>query len=453
MSCFLDSISTIISVFHQLTEEDGGCSNLSRRKMKEFIQREFADAIANPHDPQTIDKILQFLEWDGDGEIDFNEFLLLACRVAKACYWYQPKEPCLLQRTKLASGRPLREPEIQNRGSHRQLQEEERQTCESYHHPPCEQRDIMVQELETQRETGSCHQQRNDAKRSREPGEPIPQVHEEQNQESCEQRNSQRRRQALEPSRRGDARVCSQQTHQPWPQEEERQHQEGPQPELADVRTRSQTCEPQPLPNRWSRCQPRGPAQPASDKTPQQPQEADRSRQHQPRKPELVREERSRYDLRELEQKALEESSQWPREPEYLDSRCPHQSHLQEPLDLDHRYYETGEQERDLYEGNQQERETEFPEKERYIQQAQDKEERDNVRKEEPVRERRIDHQRELDVEVYERHSRQTRERRDGETDEPVTYERRRETTVVAAEADLKIHRVSREQEPRGDMG
>uniref|UniRef100_A0A8C4UWF3 EF-hand domain-containing protein n=1 Tax=Falco tinnunculus TaxID=100819 RepID=A0A8C4UWF3_FALTI len=76
MSRFLDSISTIISIFHQHTKEDGDHSKLSRRQMKEFIQREFADVI-KPHDPQTIDKILQFLEWDGDGEIDFNEFLLL----------------------------------------------------------------------------------------------------------------------------------------------------------------------------------------------------------------------------------------------------------------------------------------------------------------------------------------------------------------------------------------
>uniref|UniRef100_A0A8C0BWM6 S100/CaBP-9k-type calcium binding subdomain domain-containing protein n=1 Tax=Buteo japonicus TaxID=224669 RepID=A0A8C0BWM6_9AVES len=83
-----NSISTIISVFHKHAKEDGDCSNLSQRKMKEFIQREF------PHDPQTIDKILQFLEWDGDREIDFNEFLLLVFRVAKACYWYLPKGPC-----------------------------------------------------------------------------------------------------------------------------------------------------------------------------------------------------------------------------------------------------------------------------------------------------------------------------------------------------------------------
>uniref|UniRef100_A0A8B9NW82 EF-hand domain-containing protein n=1 Tax=Apteryx owenii TaxID=8824 RepID=A0A8B9NW82_APTOW len=92
MSHFLDSISTIISVFYKHAKEDGDGSILSRREMKEFILKEFAD---NPHDPQTIDKVLQFLEWDGDGKIDFNEFLLLVFRVAKACYWYLQKGPGL----------------------------------------------------------------------------------------------------------------------------------------------------------------------------------------------------------------------------------------------------------------------------------------------------------------------------------------------------------------------
>ncbi|XP_010147480.1 PREDICTED: repetin-like, partial [Eurypyga helias] len=260
MSLLLDSIATIISVFHRHTKEDAGCSKLSRRKMKEFIQREFADVIAKPHDPQTIDKILQFLEWDGDGEIDFNEFLILVFRVAKACYWYLPKGPYLLQRTTLTtSGTSPTVPEIKHSRSHRQLQEEERQTCESNHYPPCEpelQRDTRVKELDTTEETGSHHQQcntrRNDAKRSSEPREPNPQVYKERSQEPCDQHNSQTRCQRPETDRRGDAQRCvsgSMQAREPR-LKAERQKDEGQEPaQMADVRSYSQTCEPQPLPN------------------------------------------------------------------------------------------------------------------------------------------------------------------------------------------------------------
>ena len=448
-------------------------------------------SLQKPHDPQTIDKILQFLEWDGDGEIDFNEFLLLVFRVAKACYWYLPKGPCLLQKTKLTtSGKSLQEPEIKNRGSRQQLQEEEQQTCESNHHPPCEpelQRDTRVNKLETLAETGNHHQQhhtqsRNDAKRSSEPGEPIPQVYEEQSQEPCDQWNSQRRRQPREPDRRGDGQLCkrsSLQAHEPRLQTDERQSQERPQPEqLADVRSRSQTCEPQPLPNRWSSHQLHEPALPAYDQKKQRPQEADRGSRNQPRKPELLTEDRSRYHLRELEQKALEHSSHQPREPECLDSICPQQSDIQEPLEPDLRYYETYEPQRGIYEeGKKQKHEREYPERKRDIHEAQERKEQDDSRRKEVVRERRIGRQRELDLEVYERRSRQTqereergdttnqrdtRERRDRQTREPeddgrtqrdsVRYERTRETAVVAAEADGRIQRVSRELEPREDV-
>uniref|UniRef100_A0A8C9FA21 EF-hand domain-containing protein n=1 Tax=Pavo cristatus TaxID=9049 RepID=A0A8C9FA21_PAVCR len=85
MSHFLDSVSTIITVFYQHAKE-------GEARLKSFFFVSLCVFfLQNPHDPQTIDKILQFLEWDGDGEIDFNEFLLLVFRVAKACYWYLQK--------------------------------------------------------------------------------------------------------------------------------------------------------------------------------------------------------------------------------------------------------------------------------------------------------------------------------------------------------------------------
>ncbi|XP_051497181.1 trichohyalin [Apus apus] len=460
MSRFLDSICTIISVFHKLVKEDGDCSNLSRRKMKEFIQREFADVIAKPHDPQTLDKILHFLEWDGDGEIDFNEFLLLAFRVAKACYWYPRKAPGLLQRTKLTtSSKSLREPETKSRESRRQLQEEERQTCENDHHPPSEpelQRDTRVNELETLEETRSHHQKqntrrRNEAKLSREPGESILQIEEERSQEPHNQQNSQRRRQPPGLDRRGDVQLSkggSLQAREAGRRADEKQNQERTQREqVGDVRSCSQTCEPQPLPNRWSSRRPQEPELPAYDQNNHWPQEADRERQNQLHKPELIREERNRYLLRAVEQNELEERGDQTCEPECLETRRPHQSYIQEPLEIETKYHKNREAERDNDEQRNREKEElqyKVTNKERA---DQEREERDVNRRQEPVQERRIDRQRDLDLEVYERRSRETRVR-----EEPgARTERTRDTRVVAAEADLDIKRVSRELEPRAE--
>ncbi|CAM9990192.1 unnamed protein product [Bubo scandiacus] len=454
MSRFLDSISIIISTFHKHAKEDGDYSNLSRRRMKQFIQREFADVIAKPRDPQTIDKILQFLEWDGDGEIDFNEFLLLVFRVAKACYWYLPKGPCLLQRTELTtSEKSLQEPEVKNS---RRVTEGDSQSCESNHHPPCEpelQRETGINELETPEEAGSHRQQcntqsRNNAKRCSEPEEPIPQVYEERSQEPCDQRKSQRRRQPLEQDRQGDVQACkrgSLQAHEPGVQADERKNQERPQPEqLADVRSRSQTYEPQPLPNRWSSRQPQEPALPANDQKNQRPQEAHRGSHNQPRKPELLTGERKRYHVRELEQKALEQRSHQKHEPESLDSTRPYQSYIQEPLELDLRNDDTCEPEREMCaQEKKQERKITSQESERDIHQDEKRDEQ-ALSREEPVRERRIDRQRELEVEVYERRSRQTREREErGDTTDPRETCERRDSQTREPEDDGRRQRES----------
>uniref|UniRef100_A0A493T4W8 EF-hand domain-containing protein n=3 Tax=Anas platyrhynchos TaxID=8839 RepID=A0A493T4W8_ANAPP len=458
MSHFLDSVSIIISTFCKHAKEDGDQSKLSRRRMKEFIQKEFADAIANPHDPQTIDKILQFLEWDGDGEIDFNEFLLLVFRVAKACYWYLQKGPCLLQKTKLVtSGKILQEPEIKNRGSHRQLQEEEPQTRETNRHPPCKpepQRETRIQELETLEETESHHQQRttqsrDDAKRSTRTRELIPQVHEKRSQEPSDQCNRQRRRQPPEQDRLEDLqhRKCgSSKARQPGPWVDERQNREGPQTEeLADVKSHRHPCEPKLLPDQWSGHQPREPAIPAYDQRnhepqnqqavanggrrswPHEPKEADRRSHNWPRKHELLTEERSRYHLRELEQKELEQSSRQPCEPECLDSERPHQSYIEEPLELDKRYFEKCEQnEPDYEEEKEKEDETEYRETQRRRYQDQRSEEQHDAD--------RNDRQLRTQQEGYESERTLRREyEQDGRRrHEAVRYERTRETTEVS---------------------
>ncbi|XP_065605001.1 trichohyalin-like, partial [Cyrtonyx montezumae] len=454
MSHFLDSVSTIITVFYQHAKEDGDQSKLNRRKMKEFIQKEFADAIANPHDPQTIDKILQFLEWDGDGEIDFNEFLLLVFRVAKACYWYLQKGQCLLQRTKLVtSSKTAQEPEIKNRGSCQQLQEEEPRTRERNRHPPClpePQRDTRVQDLETQEETGSHRQERNtksraDARRRTRLRELIPQEYEERSQEPGDQSSSQRR-QPPKLDRLGDLQDHKRSS---WkaPQRDGRKNEEEPQPEqLADVRTCSQSCEPQPLPDRQSGRKPREAALPdydqrkhrpqdqeavaqgRSSRWPHEPEEAHRGRHNQPQKPELLEDERSHNHLRELEQKELERSSCQMCKPECPDLERLHQSHLQEPLVIDHREYNK----RDLEEGY-------YAERKRDTERRPYKSERYERKQEDIVTEADVDIRR-----VTRRGERVEEARRPRE---PVRYERTREDIVAEAEADVEIRRVTRKGE------
>nr|XP_031362736.1 trichohyalin-like [Lonchura striata domestica] len=426
MSPFLDSIATIVGVFQQHARGDGDSSGLSRRRMRELIQREFADSLVKPHDPQTIEKILQFLEWDGDGNIDFNEFLLLVFRVAKCCFWFQPRAPFLVQRTKLpTSGKSFREPEFRSRGSRRQLQEEEeeeeeeeRQTWERNREVGL-QGDLRVREVEILEETRRDQQERHRRSgRDTEPrGELIPREFQERSQELCEQQERWRRRQPPEPERR----------------EGERRDREGLQEEeTADVRTGRQRREPQPRPDRWS-CQ-----EPGRDERTQRPRGADGEGDNRPREPESLREERSRHRRRELEQRELEGRSCRAAELECPESRRPHQSYLEEPLEI-----ELGERGRAEPEERGHRRRT-----------RRERESAGRGRELElEVSESRT---REREEEVAARNLRETRERREREIRdldddgrrqrESVRYEREREISVAAAEADVRVQREIRER-------
>ncbi|KAF1406638.1 Repetin, partial [Spheniscus magellanicus] len=505
MSRFLDSVSTIISVFHKHAKEDGDCSNFSRRKMKEFIQREFADVIAKPHDPQTIDKILQFLEWDGDGEIDFNEFLLLVFRVAKACYWYLPKGPSLLQRTTLTtSGKSLREPDFKNRGSRRQLQEEEQQTCEK--RGIDEKRKNQEHELECPESERDIHEgqeckEQDDTRRK----EAIQKRRIDRQRELDLEVYERRSRQTREREERGattnqgeacERRDC--QTREPEddgrrqrePVRYERTRETAVAAAEADVKVHRVSRELEPCEDVERRDRRRECEEPEDERR------VCRGRERE----EPVRERRIDRQ-RELDLEVYERRSRQTREREERGATtnqgeaCERRDcQTREPEDDGRRQRESVRYERtretavaaaeadvkvhrvsrelepcEDVERRDRRRECEEPEDERRVCRGREREE--------PVRERRIDRQRELDLEVYERRSRQTREReergattnqgeacerRDCQTREPeddgrrqresVRYERTRETAVAAAEADVKVHRVSRELEPCEDV-
>uniref|UniRef100_A0A8D2J7J1 EF-hand domain-containing protein n=1 Tax=Varanus komodoensis TaxID=61221 RepID=A0A8D2J7J1_VARKO len=106
MPHLLNSICTIIGVFHKYAKWQGDCSTLNRKEMKELIlQEEFG----NPHDPETVELIFQKLDFNENGLLDFNEYLLLLFQFTKACYSHlQPRE-CLSEGGPQEEGRDRRQ--------------------------------------------------------------------------------------------------------------------------------------------------------------------------------------------------------------------------------------------------------------------------------------------------------------------------------------------------------
>ncbi|XP_042296922.1 trichohyalin-like [Sceloporus undulatus] len=115
MPYLLDSVCTIIGVFYKYAKRHGDSSTLNRREMKRLIRKEFAQVIENPRDPKTVELTFQMLDTNGDGLVDFNEYLLLMFKVAKACYSQLKPREGLLQREEAGKAPHRGEPQRHER--------------------------------------------------------------------------------------------------------------------------------------------------------------------------------------------------------------------------------------------------------------------------------------------------------------------------------------------------
>ncbi|KAF0880540.1 protein S100-A12 [Hyaena hyaena] len=81
-----DHLEGIINVFHQYSVRVGHFDTLSKGELKQLITRELTNSIKNTKDQPTIDKIFQDLDADKDGQVTFDEFVVLVCRVLRTAH-------------------------------------------------------------------------------------------------------------------------------------------------------------------------------------------------------------------------------------------------------------------------------------------------------------------------------------------------------------------------------
>ncbi|XP_076593479.1 protein S100-A1 [Chaetodon auriga] len=75
----------LIAVFHSYSGKEGDKYKLSKAELKNLLQGELADLLAASKDPMVVDKIMTDLDENQDGEVDFQEFVLLVAALTVAC--------------------------------------------------------------------------------------------------------------------------------------------------------------------------------------------------------------------------------------------------------------------------------------------------------------------------------------------------------------------------------
>ncbi|KAF7708192.1 protein S100-A10b [Silurus meridionalis] len=79
------AMETLITVFHRYAGKDGNTVTLSRRELRQLMESELSSFLKSQKDPAAVDKIMKDLDTNGDGEVNFEEFVALVVGLSIAC--------------------------------------------------------------------------------------------------------------------------------------------------------------------------------------------------------------------------------------------------------------------------------------------------------------------------------------------------------------------------------
>ncbi|KAG5270853.1 hypothetical protein AALO_G00173030 [Alosa alosa] len=79
------SMETLIKVFHKYASREGDSGTLSRKELRTLMEAELAGFLRSQKDPGAVDRIMKDLDTNGDGEVNFEEFVSLVVGLSIAC--------------------------------------------------------------------------------------------------------------------------------------------------------------------------------------------------------------------------------------------------------------------------------------------------------------------------------------------------------------------------------
>ncbi|CAM9483927.1 unnamed protein product [Lampetra planeri] len=80
------TIASMMGIFKSYAGKDGDSSRLSKSELKSLLNKELPGYLQNANDPAVIEKELKNLDEDGDGQVDFKEFIIFIAALTAACY-------------------------------------------------------------------------------------------------------------------------------------------------------------------------------------------------------------------------------------------------------------------------------------------------------------------------------------------------------------------------------
>ncbi|XP_068542144.1 protein S100-B [Anas acuta] len=86
MSELEKAMIAVIDAFHQYSGKEGDKHKLKKSELKELINNELPHFLGEIKDQETVDKVMEALDSNGDAECDFQEFVAFIAMVTAACH-------------------------------------------------------------------------------------------------------------------------------------------------------------------------------------------------------------------------------------------------------------------------------------------------------------------------------------------------------------------------------
>ncbi|XP_007576926.1 protein S100-A1-like isoform X1 [Poecilia formosa] len=79
------AMEDLIKVFYRYSGNEGDKYKLNKKELKKMFQEELSEFLNGSNDPGMVEKIMTGLDDNKDGEVDFQEFVVLVAALTVAC--------------------------------------------------------------------------------------------------------------------------------------------------------------------------------------------------------------------------------------------------------------------------------------------------------------------------------------------------------------------------------
>ncbi|XP_078132276.1 protein S100-P-like [Sander vitreus] len=86
------AMAILMKVFDQYAAADGKAVSLSKAEVKTLLEKELPQLIKAAKNKDDVDKMIKGLDFNGDAEVDFEEFVVLVAAVTCSCHGRQSKK-------------------------------------------------------------------------------------------------------------------------------------------------------------------------------------------------------------------------------------------------------------------------------------------------------------------------------------------------------------------------